>query len=94
MYIDPRCNALVWYTFLAESSLIQEHHAMTTPPPPAAFELTASRQFPAWLAEQRLSLAFTTYQAGKLFFIGLHSNLCRSGSRPGLASWQQKIVAT
>ncbi len=30
-----------------------------------------SRQFPNWLAEQRISLAFTTYQAGKLFLIGL-----------------------
>jgi uncharacterized protein (TIGR03032 family) len=36
-----------------------------------ALELLASRQFPAWLAEQRLSLAFTTYQAGKLFLVGL-----------------------
>ena len=35
------------------------------------FELFPSRQFPDWLAEQRLSLAFTTYQAGKLIFIGL-----------------------
>ena len=34
-------------------------------------EVTASRQFPAWLAEMRLSLAFTTYQAGKLFLLGL-----------------------
>lgn len=36
-----------------------------------AFELIASRQFTAWLVEQRLSLAFTTYQTGKLFLIGL-----------------------
>lgn len=34
-------------------------------------ELLASRQFGAWLAEQRVSLAFTTYQTGKLFLIGL-----------------------
>jgi uncharacterized protein (TIGR03032 family) len=34
-------------------------------------EFNASRQFPNWLAEQRISLAFTTYQAGKLFLIGL-----------------------
>ncbi len=34
-------------------------------------ELIASRQFPDWLAEQRVSLAFTTYQAGKLFLLGL-----------------------
>ncbi len=51
---------------------------MTTPPtpPPEAnsepkLELTGSRQFTAWLAEQRMSLAFTTYQTGKLFLIGL-----------------------
>jgi uncharacterized protein (TIGR03032 family) len=40
--------------------------------PEVAF--TASRQFTAWLAEQRLSLAFTTYQVGKLFLIGLQPN--------------------
>lgn len=34
-------------------------------------ELLGSRQFTAWLAEQRLSLAFTTYQSGKLFLLGL-----------------------
>jgi uncharacterized protein (TIGR03032 family) len=33
-------------------------------------EVLSSRQFPGWLAEQRVSLAFTTYQAGKLLFIG------------------------
>jgi uncharacterized protein (TIGR03032 family) len=45
--------------------------ADTSSPQPPALEITSSRQFPQWLAEQRLSLAFTTYQAGKLFFIGL-----------------------
>jgi uncharacterized protein (TIGR03032 family) len=40
-------------------------------PAPPALEITASRQFPAWLAEQNLSLAFTTYQTGKLFLIGV-----------------------
>src|SRR5437763_9191574 len=34
-------------------------------------EILASRHFNAWMAEQRVSLAFTTYQAGKLFLIGL-----------------------
>ncbi|QEP45010.1 TIGR03032 family protein [Ectothiorhodospiraceae bacterium BW-2] len=34
------------------------------------FELFSSRQFPSWLAERGSSLAFTTYQSGKLFFIG------------------------
>lgn len=35
------------------------------------FELSCSRQFTAWMGENRLSLAFTTYQAGKIFFLGL-----------------------
>lgn len=37
-------------------------------------ELTGSRQFPSWLREQKASLAFTTYQSGKLFLIGLQDN--------------------
>lgn len=36
-----------------------------------AFALTSSRGFPDWLAARGLSLAFTTYQAGKLFFLGV-----------------------
>lgn len=38
---------------------------------PSGLEINASRQFISWLYEQNLSLAFTTYQAGKVFFIGL-----------------------
>ena len=38
------------------------------------FEFLTSRQFTAWMAEQRVSLAFTTYQAGKLFFLGIQPN--------------------
>jgi uncharacterized protein (TIGR03032 family) len=34
------------------------------------FALTSSRQFAAWLAASGGSLAFTTYQAGKLFLLG------------------------
>lgn len=34
-------------------------------------QINTSRQFTSWLAEQNLSLTFTTYQAGKIFFIGL-----------------------
>jgi uncharacterized protein (TIGR03032 family) len=41
---------------------------------PPALEISASRQFIAWLAEQHISLAFTTYQTGKLFLIGLQPN--------------------
>lgn len=38
------------------------------------FELSTSRQFPNFLAEQKLSLAFSTYQAGKVFMLGLRSD--------------------
>ena len=41
---------------------------------PSSLEITSSRQFPEWLAEQGISLAFTTYQAGKLFLVGLQPN--------------------
>ena len=33
--------------------------------------ISGSRQFTRWLAEQQISLSFSTYQAGKLFFVGL-----------------------
>ncbi len=36
----------------------------------SSFELLGTRHFTTWLAEQDISLAFTTYQAGKLFLIG------------------------
>jgi uncharacterized protein (TIGR03032 family) len=35
------------------------------------FALTSSRNFPEWLAAARTSVAFTTYQAGKLFLLGV-----------------------
>ncbi len=38
---------------------------------PEAFALSTSRGFESWLARSGGSLAFTTYQAGKLFFLGL-----------------------
>ena len=47
--------------------------APATAPPPT-LEITTSRQFLAWLAEQKLSIALTTYQIGKLFFLGLKTN--------------------
>jgi uncharacterized protein (TIGR03032 family) len=37
----------------------------------ANLEISASRQFPAWLVEHKVSFAFTTYQAGKLFIVGV-----------------------
>lgn len=35
-------------------------------------EIYSSRNFPEWLTQQNLSLAFTTYQAGKLFLLGIN----------------------
>lgn len=46
----------------------------TSAPSQAKLELFPSRQFPAWLHEQQISMAATTYQAGKLFLIGLQPN--------------------
>ena len=34
------------------------------------FTLTASRHFPQWLAGTGGGLAFTSHQAGKIFFLG------------------------
>jgi uncharacterized protein (TIGR03032 family) len=39
-----------------------------------ALEVSTSRQFLPWLAEQKLSIALTTYQIGKLFLFGLQPN--------------------
>lgn len=38
-----------------------------------AFALTTSRNFTGWLKSRRASLVFTTYQAGKIFFIGVNA---------------------
>lgn len=37
------------------------------------FEIFASRQFSGWMAERGCSIGFTTYQSGKLFFLGTNS---------------------
>ena len=39
--------------------------------PSPQLELVGSRQLPEWMLEQQVSFAFTTYQTGKLFLIGL-----------------------
>src|SRR5215510_5097050 len=39
-----------------------------------ALDVSCSRQFTDWLAEQRVSLAFTTYQAAKFLFVGLQNS--------------------
>ena len=41
---------------------------------PSGLEINASKQFGSWLCEQNLSLAFTTYQTNRLFFLGSQAN--------------------
>lgn len=74
------------------------------PPPPPPFELIVSPGLASWLAEERLSLAFTTYQSGGLYFLGLDAGggialsgctfdraagLCADGGRLHLAGRSQ-----
>lgn len=55
---------------VATAACDRETPRMAAPP----FEVSASRQFTSWLHEQRVSLAFTTYQSGKLFLLGLNAD--------------------
>lgn len=47
---------------------------MAQPEQPETFALSTSRGFESWLARSGGALAFTTYQAGKLFLLGLKRN--------------------
>lgn len=51
---------------------LPEDSAGASAPAEPWLQVLGSREFPGWLAEQRLSLGFTTYQAGKLILLGLH----------------------
>jgi len=42
--------------------------------PEIKLEISGSRQLNSWMAEQNVSLLFTTYQSGKLFLVGLQDN--------------------
>ncbi len=48
--------------------------AETAPTAQPRLEVTGSRHFDSWMAEINASLVFTTYQTGKLFFIGMQDN--------------------
>ena len=41
---------------------------------PEKFALACSRHFPQWLAAAHCAIAFTTYQAGKLFLLGVSTD--------------------
>ena len=53
----------------AAGQFCRKHPMSDTP----IFSVTTSRGFTSWLAEVGGSLAFTTYQGGKIFFLGLKS---------------------
>jgi hypothetical protein len=60
---------------------------------PPALEFHGSRLFSAWLKNAGVSLAFTTYQAGKVFFIGMHPMAgSRSLNAPLNAPWGLELV--
>ncbi len=42
--------------------------------PVPQFRFSASRQMAAWMAEHRVSIGLTTYQAGLMFLVGLQDN--------------------
>jgi len=70
MSLMPNSDRTPQSTAASSSNFPQAVGTSATP----AFEINASRQFTSWLASQNLSLVFTTYQAGKVFFIGLRQN--------------------
>jgi hypothetical protein len=70
MSLMPNSDRTPQSTAASSSNFPQAVGTTATP----AFEINASRQFTSWLASQNLSLVFTTYQAGKVFFIGLRQN--------------------
>jgi uncharacterized protein (TIGR03032 family) len=47
-----------------------ESNPVGSPPVAPWVEITSSRKFADWLAEQNIGLAFTTYQSGKVFVVG------------------------
>src|SRR5919199_4621566 len=70
MSLMPNSDRTRQSTAASSSNFPQAVGTTATP----ALEINASRQFTSWLASQNLSLVFTTYQAGKVFFIGLRQN--------------------
>src|SRR5262245_21539469 len=55
---------------MRESPLSDQRSQQATTADEPWLEDVGSRHFPPWLAEQRVSLAFTTHQTGKLFLVG------------------------
>ena len=61
----------------------------------ANLEILGSRQLTTWMAEMGVSLAFTTYQTGKLFLVGLQPNGKLSVlNAPSTVAWALRQSAT
>ena len=56
---------------MPKTKIAKKKKAVETESPEPQLELMGSRQFMSWMAAEGVSLAFTTYQTGKLFLIGL-----------------------
>ena len=56
-----------------------------------SFQILHSPKFPQWLNDNRLSLAFSTYQRGKIFFVGLKADgnvsICERTFRRCMGIW-------
>lgn len=63
-----RCSS---HTLLRGQIMDAESQAEPANESQPKLELTGSRQLTSWMAEQNVSLGFTTYQTGKMFLIGL-----------------------
>ena len=66
--VDPSVSPLSGGSGLRMTTIDMPSVPSCSDAPP--LEVLASRQFTAWLAEQRVSLAFTTYHTGKLVLVG------------------------
>jgi len=67
-------SGYLWSQDFSVRIIYKKMNSRELPTGTAQIDLMGSRQFPNWLAEQSISLAFTTYQTGKLFLIGLQPN--------------------
>ena len=65
---DPKAQAEA-----AAAVAVEAAETAAAPPPPAADKtrISVSRGFASWLGRHRCSLAFTSYQTGQLFLVGL-----------------------
>ncbi len=50
--------------------MVKTSESLSSATPEPWLEVTSSRHFAAWMAEQQISLAFTAYQTGKLILLG------------------------